>query len=179
MAPPLELNYSYLKVFGTFRRKFGFVFSKTAEKIVADQDPYMFYWERGGAFYRQTFLTVRITPSQTQETFSACPIHRVLSPGTQSWNTGLVTFPSSMPNEYKEELGTEDIRNHVAAQWLRTQALQENEWNWNHDAKWKKASSKKKTAHLDSHNEPGFKIVCAWLARVFNLKTWVGSPRSM
>lgn len=34
-----------------------------------------------------------------------------------------MAFPSSMPSDYKEELRSEDVRSHVAAQWLRTQAL--------------------------------------------------------
>ena len=34
-----------------------------------------------------------------------------------------MTFPSSMPSDYKEELRNEDVGSHMAAQWLRTQAL--------------------------------------------------------
>lgn len=34
-----------------------------------------------------------------------------------------MTFPSSMSSDYKEELRSEDVRSHVVAQWLRTQAL--------------------------------------------------------
>ena len=34
-----------------------------------------------------------------------------------------MTFPASMPSDYKEELRDEDVGSHVAAQWLRTQAL--------------------------------------------------------
>lgn len=34
-----------------------------------------------------------------------------------------MTFPSSMSSDYKEELRSEDVRSHVAAQWLRTEAL--------------------------------------------------------